>query len=109
MVAMMTNSTAYSVDRHGEAYTIGKHRERLQREKAELEQEVSDLIDRMADLQDDFNTDETPTEAHHRVVEMEKIAQQFRAKNTRISLIERDLIETTPYRQQKFLNAKKRR
>lgn len=70
---------------------------------------MSDLIDRMADLQDDFNTDETQAEAHQRLVEMENIAQQFRAKNTRISLIERELIETTPYRQQKFLNAKKRR
>lgn len=109
MVAMMTNSTAYSVDRHGEAYTIGKHRERLRREKAELEQEVSDLIDRMADIQDNYNPDETQAEAHQRLVEMETIAQQFRAKNTRISLIERELIETTPYRQQKFLNAKKRR
>lgn len=70
---------------------------------------MSDLIDRMADIQDNYNTDETQAEAHQRLVEMENIAQQFRAKNTRISLIERELIETTPYRQQKFLNAKKRR
>lgn len=89
-MARYPSTQAYCVDSNGRSYNAKQYRKRLLEDMAALEQEVSDMIDRMGELQVEYSVGEIPDEPECRA-EMERIFEAFKIKNARISAIEIEL------------------